>query len=149
MVVADRTRVATALVAGLMMAVYPGAVLPVLMIFAMVVGLCFELTFVGGEKIGLYLVRPEGQERFQSQLTAFEQAAMVLGPAAAGVVLSFPPPVLMSVAAGFVRSLAAWMTSGCTSLLPSTEARGRAARLCGPFRVRPAVMPRWQSGFTA
>jgi MFS transporter len=100
MVVADLTRTATALVAGLLMAVYPGAVLPVLMIFAMVVGLCFELTFVGGEKIGLYLVRPEEQERFQSRLTAFEQAAMVLGPTVAGVVLSFPPPVLMFVAAG-------------------------------------------------
>lgn len=95
----DGVRVATATVAGLLMILYPGAALPVLLAFAALVGICFELTFVAGEKLGRSQVVPSEQERFQSRLTALEQVSVVLGPALAGAALSFPPFVLMWVTA--------------------------------------------------
>lgn len=71
-----------------------------ILIFAFVVGLCFEQAYVAGERVASAVADQVEQPKVQSALTAVEQCAAIFGPLVGGVLLLLEPVGFMLALAG-------------------------------------------------
>ncbi|PZT76129.1 MULTISPECIES: MFS transporter [unclassified Streptomyces] len=102
----DLVRVGLGVVAAVLTVVLESHAFAVVIVFALLAGICCEQVLVAGEKLAGTLVAPEDMHRAQSVLSGIEQGTLLLAPVVGGaLLLTGPLPIVVVVASLFGVSL--------------------------------------------
>ncbi|MFE6182985.1 MFS transporter [Streptomyces sp. NPDC056465] len=96
----DLVRVALGAVATVLAVVLEDRAFAVVIVFALLAGVCCEQVLVAGEKLAGALVAPEDMHRAQSVLSGIEQGTLLLAPVIGGALLLTGPLPIVAVVAG-------------------------------------------------
>lgn len=141
----DAIRCVAALAGAALVGIFNANSLIVLLGVAFVVGLCFEQTYVAGEKLARSIFPASAQEQVQASLTALEQASVVIGPALGSVFLSLPIWVFLASLAilnglGLVLSSLVPYTSLAQVVSSPQSWRGALLTILGSVRMRRLII---------
>lgn len=102
----DLVRVGLGVVAAVLTVILESHAFAVVIVFALLAGICCEQVLVAGEKLAGTLVAPEDMHRAQSVLSGIEQGTLLLAPVVGGaLLLTGPLPIVVVVASLFGVSL--------------------------------------------
>ncbi|MFF5897507.1 MFS transporter [Streptomyces argenteolus] len=96
----DLVRVALGAVATVLAVVLESQAFAVVIVFALLAGVCCEQVLVAGEKLAGTLVAPKDMHRAQSVLSGIEQGTLLLAPVIGGALLLTGPLPIVAVVAG-------------------------------------------------
>ncbi|MFJ4498636.1 MFS transporter [Streptomyces sp. NPDC088864] len=130
----DLVRVGLGVVAAVLTVVLESQAFAVVIVFALLAGICCEQVLVAGEKLAGSLVAPEDMHRAQSVLSGIEQGTLLLAPVVGGaLLLTGPLPIVMVVAGLFgvslLLSLGLPRGAGTAAPEPAPAGGGAARRL--------------------